>query len=199
MKLCVYQGTFNPIHNAHLEVAEFVYENFDFDKIIFIPAFRPPHKHNYIFDGELAQHRFNMVNLALEPYPAFDVSDIEYRRNEPSYTYYTILELYKMLEPTQKINFIIGTDAFRYIQSWHEADKLKELVDFILFVRDDRFVEEEFLNIKNNGFNYQLAKMPFHDISSSDIREKVKRNAKIHKLVPAEVANYIREYELYRV
>lgn len=197
MKLCVYQGTFNPIHNAHLEVADFVYENFDVDKIIFIPAYKPPHKHNYKFDGELAQHRYNMLSAALEDYPAFDISDIEYQRNEPSYTYYTILELYKILEPEEKINFIIGTDSFRYIETWHQADELKKLIDFILFVRDDDFDEKEFLLLKERGFNYQLAKMPFHDISSSEVRQKVKQKMKICDIVPHVVDRYIKKHGLY--
>ncbi|MDD3237865.1 MAG: nicotinate (nicotinamide) nucleotide adenylyltransferase [Candidatus Gastranaerophilales bacterium] len=198
MRLCVYQGTFNPIHNAHLEVAQFVYENFNFDKLLFIPAFIPPHKHNYKFDGELAQHRYNMLNLALEDYPAFDLSDIEYRRNEPSYTYYTIQEIYYSMPIKEKISFIIGTDAFRNIDSWHQAYELKNMVDFILFVRDDNFDETEFLELKENGFNYQLAKMPYHNISSSEVRKRVKEGRKIHKLVPHEVANYIKEYGLYK-
>ncbi len=198
MNLCLYQGTFNPIHNAHLKVAEFVHSNFNFEKILFIPAFKPPHKHNFEYDKELAIHRLNMLNLAVEPYPFFDVSEIEYKRNEPSYTYYTILELYKIYNPSNKINFIIGSDAFKQIESWHEANKLKELVDFILFVREDSFCEKTLTQLKDNGFKYRLAKMNFCNISSSEVREKAKKCDNINSIVPQEVANYINENKLYR-
>lgn len=198
MKLCLYQGTFNPIHNAHLKVANFVYEHFDFEKIIFIPAYKPPHKHNRNYDEDSAMHRLNLINLAIEPYKYFESSDIEYKRAGTSYTYLTIQELYKRFDITGKINFIIGTDAFQHIESWYEADKLKELIDFILFVREDEFDEEPFKRLKIAGFNYRLAKMPYLDISSSEVRQKVKNCANIDSVVPDEVAKYIHEHQLYR-
>ena len=197
MKLCLYQGTFNPIHSAHIAVAKFVYDNFDFDKIIFIPAFKPPHKTNFSYDGESASHRLNMVNIAIESFPYFESSEIEYKRNEPSYTYYTIKELYDIYKPKEKINFIIGTDAFQHIESWHEAEKLKHILNFILFVRQDNFDEEPFWRLKERGYNYQLAKMPYIEISSSSIREKVRNRVTITEDVPKEVERYIIENELY--
>ena len=78
MTLCVFQGTFNPIHKVHLKVAEYALEHYGFDKILFIPAYIPPHKD---VESELAQHRLNMVKLAIENNKHFEVSDIEYRRN----------------------------------------------------------------------------------------------------------------------
>ncbi len=199
MKLCVYQGTFNPIHNAHIEVAKFVHSNFDFDKIIFIPAFRPPHKTNFVYDDASATHRLNMLNLALEPFPFFESSEIEYKRNAPSYTYCTIKELYTLYKITGKINFIIGTDAFQHIESWHQADKLKELVDFILFVRENQFEELPFKRLYERGYSYKLTHMPYLEISSSSIREKVRNRATISDDVPLEVERYIQENELYRI
>ncbi len=198
MKLCLYQGTFNPIHTAHIEVAKFVYSNFDFDKIIFIPAFKPPHKSNFLYDEDSASHRLNMVNLALDPYPHFESSEIEYKRNAPSYTYYTIKELYKIYNPKEKISFIIGTDAFQHIESWHEAEKLKHLLNFILFVRQENFDEDPFKKLKDRGYSYELARMPYIEISSSSIREKVRNHATITNDVPSEVERYIQENELYR-
>ena len=144
MAECVYQGSFNPIHNAHLEVAKHAREQFGFEKIVFIPAFKPPHKSKIDFDMDNAMHRLEMVQLAVEDYPYFDVSAIEYMRNETSYTYDTIMQIYQIIEPTEKINFIIGTDAFIKIDTWHRADELKHLVDFILFVREDNFDETPF-------------------------------------------------------
>lgn len=198
MNLCLYQGTFNPIHNAHLAAAKFVYENFEFDKILFIPAYRPPHKNDFFYDVESAKHRLNMVNLAIEPYPYFDLSEIEYKREAPSYTYLTIVELYRIYNLSEKINFIIGSDAFKNIESWHESEKLKKLIDFILFVREDDFNEDEFIKLKQKGYNYRLAAMPYIDIASSEIRNKVKQCAKINDMVPEQVERYIKENEVYR-
>ena len=124
MKLCVFQGTFNPIHNAHLRVAKYVLNKYDFDKLLFIPAYKPPHKK---YDDNMSIHRLNMVKLAIEDEhnSKIEVSDIEYKREGKSYTYLTICELYKKYEIEGKINFIIGTDAFKDIENWYEADKLK--------------------------------------------------------------------------
>ena len=138
MKLCVFQGTFNPIHNAHLDMAKFVLNKYDFDKIIFIPAFKPPHKE---YDKGLSRHRLNMVRLATADDERFDVSDIEYKSDRTSYTYLTIKELYTKYEIDDKIYFIIGTDAFEKIDTWYEAEKLKKLVKFIVFNRTNNDVK----------------------------------------------------------
>ena len=103
MAECLYQGSFNPIHNAHIEVAKYAIEQFGFNRIVFIPAFKPPHKDLKNFDAENAIHRLNMVELAVEDYPQFELSAIEYTRNGPSYTYDTILQIYQVVKPTEKI------------------------------------------------------------------------------------------------
>ena len=197
MAECVYQGTFNPIHNAHIDAAKYVHEKFGFEKIIFIPAFRPPHKDSKIFDANNAMHRLNMVQLAVEEYPYFDVSAIEYMRNMPSYTYDTICQIYDIVQPEEKINFIIGTDAFIHIESWHESDKLKELINFILFVREKDFDETPYKKLKDKGYNYLLAEKPFLDISATEIRERVRQNKEICDIVPLKVAEYIKQNNVY--
>lgn len=199
MTECVYQGSFNPIHNAHISVAQHVHDTFGFEKIVFIPAFIPPHKRMRELDAENAMHRLNMVQLAVEDYPYFDVSAIEYMRNEPSYTYDTIVQIYDIVKPKDKINFIIGTDAFIKIETWHRADELKHLLDFILFVREDNFDETPFLNLKERGYNYKLMKMPFIDISSTQVRDRVKHNKDICDIVPKKVAEYIYHNNVYKM
>ena len=199
MSVCVYQGSFNPIHNAHIEVAKYVHEKFGFEQIVFIPAFRPPHKPEKDFDMNNAMHRLNMVELAVKEYPFFNVSAIEYTRNEPSYTYDTIVQITNIVKPKNKINFIIGTDAFIKIETWHKADKLKELVNFILFVREDNFDETPFLELKKKGFNYQLMQMPYINISASEVRARVKQNKDICDIVPVKVAEYIKQNDVYKI
>ncbi|MCD7879494.1 MAG: nicotinate (nicotinamide) nucleotide adenylyltransferase [Candidatus Gastranaerophilales bacterium] len=199
MSECLYQGSFNPIHNAHIEAAKYAREYFGFEKIVFIPAFRPPHKSIKDFDSENAMHRLNMVQLAIEDYPYFDVSAIEYLRNEPSYTYDTIVQIYDIIKPKDKISFIIGTDAFLKIESWYKSDKLKTLLNFILFVREHNFDETPFKRLQNLGYNYQLMKMPFIDISSSEIRERIRQNQDIYDIVPVKAADYIKQNNVYKI
>ena len=191
MKLCIFPGTFNPIHRAHLKMAEYVVEHFGFDKILFIPAYNPPHK-----ECKVCEHRLKMVELAIKDNLHFELSDIEYKREGKSYTYLTILELYKNFEIDGKINMIIGTDAFEKIESWYETDKLKELVEFIVFTRENEPVDLEFLREK--GYNFKLAEMDFFDISSTELRNKIAVNECVDDIVTKKVKDYIEENGLYR-
>lgn len=193
MKLCIFSGTFNPIHRAHLKMAEYVLENFGFDKIIFIPAYKPPHKD---YDTNICTHRFNMVRLAIEYNPHFEISDIEYQHEGKSYSYLTALQLKKQYCTEDKINFIIGTDAFEKIESWYEAEKFKDLVDFIVFVRENKTVN--FDDLKEKGYSFEIARMPFIDISSTELRERIKEGKSISNLVTEEVEEYIYKNGLYR-
>lgn len=192
MKLCIFSGTFNPIHKAHIRVARFVSENFGFDKILFIPASKPPHKD---YDESLSKHRYNMVELAIKNDSRFEVSDIEFKRAGKSYTYQTVMELYKLYRVDGKISLIIGTDAFREIESWYETDKLKNIVDFIVFMRENNQVSLDFL--KKKGYNFTIADLDFVDLSSTKLREKISKGEDISEFVEQEVEEYIKENGLY--
>ena len=193
MNLCVFQGSFNPVHNAHLRVADFVCKNYDFDKLLFIPAYSPPHK-----DLNLAEHRLEMVKLALKSHPEFEVSDIEYKRGGKSYTYLTIKELYERFEVEAPISFIIGTDAFEKIESWYEADELKKLVKFLVFIRKDNFDISRYDYLKDKGYDFEFQSLPYKDISSTELRTRIKNGADISELVPQEVKEYIEKHGLYK-
>jgi len=195
MKLCVFQGTFNPIHNAHLRVAEYIFNELNPDKFLFIPASVPPHKE---CDSKLALHRLEMVKLATSVYPQFEVSDIEYKRTGKSYTYLTILELYKIYKNLEKVYFIIGTDAFRKIESWYYADELKKLVKFIVFPREDNFNPCDLDYLKDKGYDFEIKNLPFKDISSTNIRENLKnKNGNVKSDIPEKVMEYIKKNGLY--
>lgn len=195
MKLCVFQGTFNPIHKAHLSMAEYVLDNYGFDKILFIPAYKPPHKD---YDDNMSEHRLNMVKLACEYNPKFEVSDIEYKHNGKSYSYLTALELYNKYDIDGRINFIIGTDAFEKIDTWYETEKFKELVDFIVFVRENELKNPKFDELKNKGYNFEFTNMDFIDISSTELRRKIKDNEPVDELITDKVKGYIVENALYK-
>ncbi len=190
MKLCVFQGTFNPIHKAHLLMAEFILKNYEFDKILFIPAFKPPHKD---YDESLTSHRLKMVKIATAYNPYFETSDIEYQNDRKSYTYLTILELYNQYNIDGKINFIIGTDAFEKIESWYETENLKNMVKFIVFKRDNNIDTTKFDELKLKGYDFEFTTMDFEDISSTQIR-----NGEIKNHVTKEVEEYIEKNGLYK-
>lgn len=195
MKLCVFQGTFNPIHNAHLRVASFVLEKYNFDKILFIPAYNPPHKET---DPNMSEHRLYMVKIATKAYPKFEASDIEFQRKGTSYTYDTICELYKTYKIDGKIHFIIGTDAFDKIQSWYKFDELKELVKFIVFIREDNCNFSKYNYLKDLSVDFEFQTLEYLDISSTELRERISNHKNIDTLVPQEEKEYIIKNELYK-
>lgn len=180
MAICIFPGTFNPIHEAHLRMADFALQNYGFEKIIFIPAYIPPHKE---ISANLAEHRYRMVELATSKNPKFEVSDIEYKRDTNSYSLITVKKIIEQYNIKGKVNFLIGTDAFEKINSWYKADELKNLVHFIVFPRgvelSDKF-----------GWDYEMAPMDFLDVSSTDIRKNKNDNIK-------EVKDYIDKNDLY--
>lgn len=194
MSICLYQGTFNPIHKIHLEVAKFAKEYYNFDKIIFIPAYMPPHK---TVDKSLATHRFNMVKLAIKNIPFFNISDIEYKFRGNSYTYNTIVKLKKDMGIDDKLNFIIGTDAFEKIESWYKTDELKNLVHFIIFPRTNSFNKADFKHLKEKGYDFEFAPMKYKDVSSTQIRDNLKNGESINGLEIPQVMEYIKENDLY--
>ncbi len=195
MKLCVFQGTFNPIHNAHMAMANYTKNIYDYDTILFIPAYKPPHKE---IDDELANHRYQMVKLSVSGENAFGISNIEFQNERYSYTYLTIQELYKRYRVEGKIGFIIGADAFREITEWYEADKLKDLVHFIVFDRDNELDRDRIALLHHKGYKFSMAKMPPIATSSTKIRDMIASGQPVNSYIPAAAARYIHENKLYR-
>lgn len=197
MRLCTFQGTFNPFHKAHEAMARYVLENFEYDKVLLIPAYCPPHKQEKIKNSAT---RYDMTKAFVLAHPEFEISDIEFKRKEPSYTYITITELYKIYEVKEKIGFIIGEDSFLQIETWYETDLLKDLVDFIVFPRTQNFSEKVFTNLKKKGYNYIVANHKAQEISSTEIRSIIKKEQNtncVSHLLPKEIEEYIKNNELY--
>lgn len=194
MNLCVFQGTFNPFHNAHMRIAQYAMNKYNFDKLLFIPAYKPPHKD---YDDNMSFHRLNMLKLAINEVnnPKFEVCDIEYQRNEKSYTYITILKLYELYNIDSKINFIIGTDAFEKIETWYETDKLKKLVKFIVFKRENECNFSKFEYLKQKGYDFICEDLSFADVSSTNLRDNINNNL---NYVCKSVKEYIEENGLYK-
>lgn len=185
MNICIFAGTFNPIHTAHLQMAEFALKKYKFDKIIFIPSYIPPHK---VLAPSLAEHRLNMVKLAIKYNSKFDVSDIEYKSQEKSYSIKTVKKIKDLYKIEGRVNFIIGTDAFVKIKSWYKFNELKDLVHFIVFPRmgSDELIDESYAD-----FDYEIVDFQYIDVSSTEIRSgTIVENIN-------NVRDYIKNYGLY--
>lgn len=194
MKICVFCGTFNPIHLGHLQIAYFVKTNCSFEKIIFIPSNKSPFKLN---SHDIATQRLEMVKLAIKDMPFCEVDEIEFKSQGISYTYYTVLKLYEKYDIDGKINFIIGDDAFLQIQKWYKSNELKKLVKFILLPRNLSLDCAKLKHLENEGFEFELLNMKRINLSSTLIRDKIKSEESIEGLVTKEVEKYIYENKLY--
>ena len=194
MKLAILSGTFNPIHKSHIAIANYVKDKFDYDEVLLVPACHPPLKHN----TASAIDRLNMVKLAAENEKNLTVSDVEFEIKGKSYSYLTARKLYEKYDIDGKLGFIMGTDAYVGLPSWYAADSLKSLVEFVVFEREIPFSDIQVKAVQSLGFNMLQAKLPFVNISSSAIRNKIKNNEDISKYVKKEVEDYINEHGLYK-
>ena len=198
MNIGIMGGTFNPIHMGHLILSEYIMDELGLDKIIFIPTGHPPHKVNKrVLDGF---HRKTMTELSIEDNPRFALSDIELKKSGLSYTVDTIRDL-KNIYKADKLFMIIGADSLFNIESWQRA---KELFQGVTFLVADRVLREkkdlkEDINRLNKKYNtdIQLLHTPLIEISSTEIRERVRKNKSIKYLVKENVYRYIIENNLY--
>ena len=191
-------GTFDPIHMGHLITAEMVRVAADLDEVLFIPAARPPHK-----DGTRAavpEDRLAMVKCAVQENPFFSVSDIELRREGPSYTVDTIAALRELFDGAE-LFFITGADAMNDLYRWHEPERLLRSCPFIVATRqgaplDESLIAEKFSAEERS--HIQVLPTPHLEISSTVIRARIRAGLSIRHLVPRAVEDYIEERGLYR-
>ncbi|SNB47856.1 nicotinate-nucleotide adenylyltransferase [Geobacter sp. DSM 9736] len=212
MKIGIIGGTFNPVHNAHLRIAEEVRDWFGLDRVIFIPAAVPPHKPIY---GDLPFiHRYEMVRLAIAANPHFTVSDMEQQRGGTSYSIDTLRALRRAYQ-NDSLYFVIGSDSFLEIGSWREYQGIFGCCNIIVVERPGAAVTDphKALPVAVAGeFSYLEAERQLShcsgnsvyfrtgaplDISSSAIRELASRGRSIRYLVPDAVEHYIKEKRLY--
>ncbi|GFO53275.1 putative nicotinate-nucleotide adenylyltransferase [Geomonas sp. Red276] len=212
MKTGILGGTFNPIHNAHLRIAEEARDLFGLDRVIFIPAATPPHKPTV---GQLSfTSRLEMVKAAVADNPSFAVSDMEGVRGGRSYSIDTLRELRERY-PEDEIYFIVGADSFNDISTWREYNAIFGICHLICVQRPGSTIDSlakalpvalapEFCydpaaNRLNHGSGHCVYALNgvLLDISSSKIRKLVRAGRSIRYLVPAAVENYIKEQRLY--
>lgn len=190
----LYFGSFNPIHIGHLLVATHIREaaqldncHTKLDEVWFIVSPQNPFKNNSDLADE--KHRLQMVKLAIENVDYFSVSDIEFNLPKPSYTHITLKELSKQF-PDNKFHLIIGEDNVSKFHEWKEANWILENFKVLVYNRTTE-------NLKSQNLNLKIYNLPMFDISSTEIRNRIKDNQPIRYFVSENVEQYIRFHKLF--
>ena len=210
----VFGGTFDPVHLGHLVPAVRAQETFRFDALVFIPAARPPHKLDEA--PTPFSHRFAMLALATQPYDRFFVSDIELDGQGPTYTVDT-LRRFRERTPAEHLYFLLGSDSFSQIGSWHRWEELTELAHLVVLHRATVWggelrarvpgtllsrlrPVEPFAEVPDPKAGSRLIYLLDHEpfpVSATHLRERLRRGQTIRELVPPEVHRYVVKYKLY--
>ncbi|MBL7069090.1 MAG: nicotinate-nucleotide adenylyltransferase [Candidatus Omnitrophica bacterium] len=189
LKIGILGGTFNPVHLGHIELAEKSVDRLGLDKLIFVPAYIPPHKR---YDSGIIkwQDRYRMIELAIDGKKGFDISDVEIKRKGASYSINTIKEFKEIYGDKDALYFIAGSDSVGELDTWKDIDELKKLCTFVI--------------VKRPGFKAQappedtvVLELDTPDISATDIRECIKKRLPFQQKVPEKVYQYIIERRLY--
>ncbi len=215
MNIGLFGGTFNPIHNGHIEIIKYVKKAFTLEKIYFIPSATPPHKPD--INLATAKERFNMVKESLEHYDDLFASDKELAREGPSFTIDTINQFKKEHGRDTDFYLVVGSDAFLDISTWKRKDQIFETVPIIIMMRGkwqnyntiasfiEKNISENYVfSKKNRCFRHKtkqkiwVCNVPRIDISSTIIRELVKKKESVKEMVPENVEKIIKAKELYR-
>lgn len=192
-RIGLFGGTFNPIHCGHVKAAESVQNMFSFDRILFIPSYLPPHKESV--DVASAAHRLKMVELALASFDRFFPSSVEIDARGTSYSILTLNKIKEMFPQTEAF-FLLGIDAFLEIETWKDYEDVLEQCSFVVMSRPG-FRLSEAKDILTEKYKIYLLSINTLDISSSEVRERIRKNQSIEGLVPENVENYIKERRLY--
>lgn len=187
MAFMIMGGSFNPVHIGHLIMAEECASEFCVDKVILVPARQNPLKTMVSNPGD--NHRLNMLRLAVDDNPLFLVSEIELKREGPSYTVDTIRELIEKYQPDEKPFLLLGDDLARGFYSWREPDRILEMARLIIARRNGDAIPEE--------LPCRKAVNTIIPVSSSLVRERIAQNGAWTQIVPQGVWRYIEQYGLY--
>lgn len=197
-KIGIMGGTFDPIHIGHMQLADQAFKEYELDKILFLPAHIPWMKKDRQITKE--SHRLEMVRLAIEDFPYYELSLVEIEAGGISYTCQT-LETLKKRCPEDEFFFILGADSLLSIDKWVHPEKIMQMAVILAAVRDhcDRSMLEKRRNELINTYHGHifLLEMPPVDISSTMIRKEFYHDPKIAKMLPEKVAEYIRRNHLY--
>lgn len=188
----LFGGTFDPIHNAHLDVARQALVQMELDKVILIPSKHPPHKTEEGMTS--ADIRYKMVRLAVEDGVGLDVSPVEINRKGPSYTVDTLKEMKNLFD---EIMFIVGADNLIKIDTWKNPEELLNMCPFVVAPRGG-ILKDDFQGSIFQGKDIRFLKMSEISLSSTEVRERMKDGQSVDGLVPEKVLNFIVDEGLYR-
>ena len=217
-RIGAYGGTFDPLHNGHLEVARAVARNFALDELLIIPAHRPPHKNARSISD--AYHRYAMAVLATLDEPRMKVSTMEIEAPERPYTFETVERLRDIYGSQTSLFFLMGADSFEELNTWREPERILANANLIIAARPGYDVKASHLsaaftsniidlrenrdtavrlpNGQINSCRVFLTDYVNVDISATDIRQRRRDGETIEGLVPPRVIDYVEKYELYR-
>lgn len=192
-KILIFGGTFNPIHNGHLILAEHCINEEGFDKVVFIPTMNPYYKDTLDFDT-----RLKMLKMAINDNDKFAYSSIEKRYNLEGKLYLILEKIAELSD--DDITILIGSDSLMNLDWWYEKEKLLKKYKFLVFKRDesDKIINEKINEYEKKYSAYiKILDNKRIDISSSDIRDMIKNKKDIKYLVADKVYKYIKEENLY--
>ena len=200
MKIGIMGGTFDPIHNGHLMLGEYAYQQFSLDQVWFMPNGNPPHKSSESIESQ-TRNRVEMVKLAICIRPYFSIQLYEVENKGVHYSYKT-MEHFRETYPEHEFYFIIGADSLFSIERWVHPELLLKNCIVLAAYRDDKDTSEMLAQInylnKKYSADIRLLNTPNVDISSSEIRDNLKEGKTIKDFVPDAVFAYIEEKRLYR-
>ncbi|KPL16184.1 MAG: hypothetical protein AMJ93_16025 [Anaerolineae bacterium SM23_84] len=196
-RIGVLGGTFDPIHCGHLVIAEDARAYLDLEKVLFVPAYQPPHKRRGSYST--FEHRVHLTELAIAGNPRFELSLIESGHSGPSYTVDTLRDLQAELGPDVQLYFIIGMDSLANILSWCKPTELLTLCRIVVAERAGYQVDLDALEEGLPGLrdSLELIDTPELSISSTDLQRRVQRGLPIRYQVAPEVERYIHDHGLY--
>ena len=196
-KIGIMGGTFDPIHNGHLMLAEEAYKIYHLDEIWFMPNGRPPHKNIITIESDV-HHRVEMVKLAIKPYEYMSLSTIETDRPGNTYTADTLAQIYNSYK---KIYFIIGADSLLYIQDWYHPEYICSHCHLLCANRDnnstDTLMKQKHFLSEKYGAVIDFISVPDLPYSSTDVRKKVSMGLPVTDDVGEDVEEYIKSRKLY--
>lgn len=192
MNVAMLGGSFDPVHIGHLFIAEEVKLSLGYDRIIFVPAYQPPHKDNRPEANDEA--RLAMLRLAVNGREDFEIDSYEIDRQGVSYTIDTVAYLEDRLSVTGKLGLIIGDDLVDTFDTWKNADELSSRVDIIVATRDMIDGRQAHSGLLNGFRRIDNSPLP---VSSSEIRERIRAGRAFRYLVPERVHDYIDQNCLY--
>lgn len=199
--IALFGGTFDPIHHGHLIVARAVAEQLDCERVVFVPAPNPPHKMGS--DLSDAAHRLEMAKLAIAGEPRFEVSDIELRRSGPSYTILTVQAYRQTIGPDVPLAWIVGGDSLSELHTWYRVGELVDLCRIVTAVRPG-YETPDLSVLRQRLGDGQIARLvgdilttPRIDISSTDIRRRIREGRSVRYLLPEPVIEYLNTHKLY--